>query len=63
MTEQGWESRNIQYENIFLEEFELIYYMKGITYSDVENMTGVDRKKLHRMLVEHLKEHPPIPFF
>lgn len=45
-----------------MEEFELMYYMKGITYTDIENMTGLDRKKLHKMLVDHLKEHPPSIF-
>lgn len=45
-----------------MEEFELMYYLKGITYSDIENMTGLDRKKLHTMLLNHLKEHPPTLF-
>lgn len=62
MTEEGRNSRNIQYENIFLEEFELMYYMKGVTYTDVEQMTGLERKKLHKMLVDYLKEHPPTIF-
>jgi hypothetical protein len=36
--------------------------MRGMTYTDVENMTGLDRKKLHMMLVDYLKEHPPSIF-
>ena len=42
-----------------MQEFELIYYMRGMNYTDVENMTGSDRDKLHYMLGEYLKEHPP----
>ena len=56
------ESRKIQSSNIDMEEFELIYYMRGITYSDVESMTGLERKTLHGMLVDYLKEHPPSIF-
>ena len=37
-----------------------MYYMRGISYTDIENMTGIDRKKFHKMMVEHLKEHPPL---
>ncbi len=62
MTEEGRQARNIQYENIFMEEFELMYHMKGVTYTDVESMTGIERKKLHHMLIEYLKEHPPTIF-
>ena len=63
MTEDGRRARNEQYELILNEEFELMYYMRGgISYSDVEGMTGLDRKKFHRMLVDHLKEHPPTIF-
>ena len=43
-------------------DFELMYYMRGMNYFDVENMTGLDRKKLHGMLVDYLKEHPPSIF-
>ena len=46
-----------------MEEFDLMYYMRGgITYSDVEEMPTFDRKRLHKMLVEYLKEHPPTLF-
>ena len=39
-----------------------MYYMKGASYSDIENMPGVERKKLHGMLIDYLKEHPPSIF-
>lgn len=46
-----------------MEEFELMYYMRGgMSYEDIENMTGLDRKKFHMMMVDHLKEHPPVIF-
>ena len=62
LTDIGWEIRNIQYDNIFMEEFELVYYMRGLTFNDVESMTGHERKKLHTMLGDYLKEHPPSIF-
>jgi hypothetical protein len=30
-----------------------------MTYSDVEQMTGMERDKMYQMLLDYLEEHPP----
>ena len=60
MTEEGRYIRQVKFDNIFMEEFELLFYMRGMTYDDVENLTSYERKRFHSMLVEHLKKHPPL---
>jgi hypothetical protein len=55
-TEQGRETLEILVRTILDEQFDISYYIKGMTYTDTENMAVFERKQIYRRLIKRKSE-------
>lgn len=55
-TEEGQKERLRLYNQILDEQFDISYYVKGISFADSDNMASFERKEIYNRLIKRRNE-------